>query len=115
MKMLKEAGLNPGLLYGKGGGGGVTGSQGGGAAASGNAPAPQMMPNMDIGNSLRTATEIILAKAQARKTNAEANIIESYGGKKAEAGIAKTIAETQNEVTKNKLIQIEADFFPFFC
>ena len=26
-----------------------------------------------------------------------------------EAGIAKTIAETRNEVTKNKLIQIESD------
>ena len=51
MKMLEEAGLNPSLLYGKGGSGGVTGSQGGGSAASGNAPAPQIMPNMDIGNS----------------------------------------------------------------
>ena len=109
MKMLEEAGLNPSLLYGKGGSGGVTGSQGGGSAASGNAPAPQQMPNMDIGNALRTATEVMLSKAQTRKLNAEANVIESYGTKQAEAGIAKTIAETQNEVTKNKLIQIEAD------
>ena len=109
MKMLEEAGLNPSLLYGKVGSGGVTGSQGGGSAASGNAPAPQQMPNMDIGNALRTATEVMLSKAQTRKLNAEANVIESYGTKQAEAGIAKTIAETQNEVTKNKLIQIESD------
>lgn len=109
MKMLQEAGLNPSLIYGKGGAGGVTGSQGGGSAASGNAPSPQMMPNMDIGNSVRTATEILLAKAQARKTNAEANVIETYGGKQAEAGISKIIAETQNEETKNKLMQIESD------
>ena len=109
MKMLEEAGLNPSLLYGKGGAGGVTGSQGGGSAAGGQAPQPQQMPNMDIGNSLRTATEIILAKAQARKTNAEANVIEEYGGKEAEAGIAKIIAETQNEQTKNRLMEIQAD------
>ena len=109
MKMLKDAGLNPGLLYSKGGSGGVTGSQGGGSAASGNAPAPQMMPNMDIGNSVRTATEILLAKAQARKTNAEAEVIETYGGKQAETSINKMIAETTNEQTKNKLMEIESD------
>ena len=109
MKMLKDAGLNPGLLYSKGGSGGVTGSQGGGSAASGNAPAPQMMPNMDIGNSVRTATEILLAKAQARKTNAEAEVIETYGGKQAETSINKLIAETTNEQTKNKLMEIESD------
>ena len=109
MKMLKDAGLNPGLLYAKGGSGGVTGSQGGGSASGGNAPAPQQMPNMDIGNSVRTATEILLAKAQARKTNAEANVIETYGGKQAETTIAKMIAETANEETKNKLMNIESD------
>ena len=44
MKMLKEAGLNPGLIYGQGGAGGsTTGSQGGGSASGGNAPAPQHM------------------------------------------------------------------------
>ena len=109
MKMLKDAGLNPGLLYAKGGSGGVTGSQGGGSASGGNAPAPQQMPNMDIGNSVRTASEILLAKAQARKTNAEANVIETYGGKQAETTIAKMIAETANEETKNKLMNIESD------
>ena len=35
--MLKEAGLNPGLMDGQAGSGGVTGSQAGGSAASGNA------------------------------------------------------------------------------
>ena len=68
-----------------------------------------MMPNMDIGNSLRTATEILLAKAQARKTNAEAEVIETYGSKQAETSINKMIAETTNEQTKTNLIQIESD------
>lgn len=109
MQMLKEAGLNPGLLYGKGGAGGVTGGQGGGSAASGNAPAPQMMPNMDIGNSVRTAAEIILAKAQARKTNAEANVIEGYGGGQAQSNINKTSAEAATEEQRRRLTEIQAD------
>lgn len=106
--MLKDAGLNPGLLYGNGGSGGVTGSQGGGSAASGNAPAPQPWP-LDIGQAAMMAAEITLMKAQAKKTEAEANVITNTGQKEAETRIAKMIAETTNEVTKNKLIQIETD------
>ena len=41
VEKLKEAGLNPALLYGNGGAGGVTGSQGGGNASGGSAPSPQ--------------------------------------------------------------------------
>jgi len=38
IEMMKEAGLNPALMYGSAGAGGQTGSQGGGAAAKGSAP-----------------------------------------------------------------------------
>jgi len=106
--MLKEAGLNPGLLYGNGGSGGVTGSQGGGSAASGNAPAPQPWP-LDIGQAAMMAAQITLMEAQAKKTEAEANVISNTGQKEAETRISKMIAETTNEETKNKLIQIETD------
>lgn len=106
--MLKEAGLNPGLLYGNGGSGGVTGSQGGGSAASGNAPAPQPWP-LDIGQAAMMAAQIKLMEAQAKKTENEANVIGTTGQKEAETRIAKMIAETTNEETKNKLIKIETD------
>lgn len=67
MKMMKEAGLNPGLMYGMSGGGGQsTGSQGGGSAQSGNAAAP-----MDIGASVQAG----LMLAQAKKLNAETDEI----------------------------------------
>ena len=108
MAMLKEAGMNPGLLYGNGGSGGVTGSQGGGQAASGNAPAPQPWP-LDIGNAIKMGAEIALMKAQAKKTEAEANVISNTGQKEAETRIQKMIAETTNEETKNRLIKIESD------
>ena len=106
--MLKEAGMNPGLLYGNGGSGGVTGSQGGGQAASGNAPAPQPWP-LDIGNAVKMGAEIALMKAQAKKTEAEATVISNTAQKEAETRIQKMIAETTNEETKNRLISIEAD------
>jgi hypothetical protein len=62
--MLKEAGLNPGLMYGQSGPGGVTGGQGGGSAASGSAAAP-----MDIGNSVQAG----LMAAQMRNLDADTN------------------------------------------
>jgi len=108
VEMLKEAGLNPGLLYAKGGAGGVTGSQGGGSASSGSAPAPQPPP-MEIGNALMMASQIALNKAQAKKVEAEANVIGSTGVKEAETRIAKMIQETTNEATKQRLIELEGD------
>lgn len=111
LSMLKEAGLNPALLYGQGGAGGsTTGSQGGGSAQGGsaqggNAPAPQPM---DLGNMLLGA-QMQLLKAQARKTEEEANVIETTGVKEAETRISKMIAETQNEYAKKGLTEIQAD------
>lgn len=69
MAMLKEAGLNPALLYGMSGGGGTTaGSQGGGSASGGQAGM------LDIGSALsasKLAAEIDLLKSQSDKTKAE--------------------------------------------
>lgn len=69
MEMLKEAGLNPGLLYGMSGGGGVTtGSQGGGGAAGGQATKGQ---SMDIGQMALLNANRELIKAQTEKVKAE--------------------------------------------
>ncbi len=48
MKLMKEAGLNPALMYGGAGSGGSTSAGSGGSAASGGAPAP-MNSVMEIG------------------------------------------------------------------
>jgi hypothetical protein len=69
VEQLKAAGLNPSLIYGKGGQGGVTGSQGGGSAASGNAAAAQLM---DL-NVWKNQAELDLLKSQARLNNVEAD------------------------------------------
>lgn len=69
MAMLKEAGLNPALLYGMSGGGGTTtGSQGGGSASGGQAGI------LDIGSALASAKlgkELKLLEAQAENVEAD--------------------------------------------
>ena len=62
---LKDAGLNPALMYGSAGQGGTTGSQGGGNATKAQAP---KAPVMDMSNMLMDKQGALL-DAQTRKTN----------------------------------------------
>jgi hypothetical protein len=71
MEMMKEAGLNPALMYGMSGGGGqTTGSQGGGSASGNSSHAP-----MDIGASVQAS----LAAAQVGKIVAETDLLKKKG------------------------------------
>ena len=70
MKELAAAGLNPSLIYGKGGAGGVTGGQGGGSAAGAQAPSTPFM-NIEALDFARRAKEIALLDAQTRNVNAD--------------------------------------------
>lgn len=107
--MLKEAGLNPALLYSKGGAGGVTGSQTGGSATGGSAPQTQAPHFMSISASLAQGAQIELMKAEANKANAEAENLRGVVREEAETRISKMIAETSNETLKSKLIGLETD------
>jgi len=98
--MLKDAGLNAGLMYGQSGPGGMTGSQGGGSAQSGNAAAP-----MDIGNSVQAglmAAQMRNLDADTEKKKQEANTSASIEGKNIKeldvmaADIAQKMANTKN-------------------
>lgn len=108
MKMIKEAGLNPALLYSKGGPGGTTGGQGGGSAASGQASQAQ---NMDISSIIQMKAiqaSIQAQEAQARKANAEAKVIEEYGGGRSEADIAATQAQKGKTEADTRLAEVNA-------
>jgi len=76
VKQMENAGLNPGLLYSKGGGGGTTqGAQAGnvtGQQTEGGKGNPGMGLEMGLMLS-KVAAEITLMKAQAKKTETEAN------------------------------------------
>jgi|GEM_PF-6306779 len=113
MEMMKEAGLNPGLMYGMSGGGGqTTGSQGGGSAQSGNAAAP-----MDIGNSVQAAlaaSQIKLSNSQANKNDVEADKIADVDTEKVRVDTNKIRSEieniaqqTKNEKEKEALLKIQ--------
>jgi len=106
--MLKKAGLNPALLYAKGGAGGTTGGQTGGSAASGSAAsgsAPRSQP-MDMTNIMAMRQMEASIKAQeagARKANAEAKVLEEYGGDRLGSGNKQQISYRNYERSSHDL------------
>lgn len=99
VKHMENAGLNIGLMYGKGGQGGTTSGVGGGSAS---APAGSMN-NINVGQAMQTQAEIELAKAQARKLNVEADELE---GKNARGIANQTIIELTGENLKQAGINL---------
>ena len=95
--MLKDAGLNPALMYGKGGMGGTTvGSQGGGSAsagsaAGGSAPGPNYM---DIVAASQIAADIKLKEAQARNLDVQSTKTEGIDTDIANATLKQTTTQT---------------------
>lgn len=97
VKMLEEAGLNVGLMYGMGGTGGATvGGSGGGA---GLAAAPQGNVGEDAITGLMAAAQLKAMDAQTKKTEAET--------KSVEANTEGT--EFQNELNNTITVQKMAD------
>jgi hypothetical protein len=95
VQQLKNAGLNPGLLYGKGGPGGTTGSQTGGSAAMGSVGQAPMIDIKAI-EYMKTFAEINLLKSQAKKNEAEAEY--TQGAKTAET---ESVTELNTANTAN--------------
>ena len=123
MAMLKEAGLNPGLLYGMSGGGGVTtGSQGGGSAASGSAPNVPSV-GMDIQNMMaaaQIASQIKLTNAQAKKVEEETENIAGVEREEGKTRIGLLIEQTKNEKAKTaltgvqtRIAELQESFMPY--
>jgi len=111
---MKEAGLNPALMYGGAGQGGQTGSQGGGSAGSGGAP---KAPVMDMSNMLM-GKQADLLDAQKRKTDAETEAIGGYRRGESEGKTVDYIASAKLKVTQREeaiirrdILQIDKDFF----
>jgi len=111
---MKEAGLNPALMYGSAGQGGQTGSQGGGSAGSGGAP---KAPVMDMSNMLM-GKQAELIDAQKRKTDAETVAIEGYKkgeseGKTEDYGASKDlkVSQRETEIIRAEILRLDRDFF----
>lgn len=95
LAMMKEAGLNPSLMYGQAGAGGGTVATGsGGSAQGGNAPAPQKMP-FDIGQ----IAQIALLDAQKKNIDADTE------NKKAEAEYTSGAQTDKTKREEEKIYQ----------
>jgi len=98
---MKEAGLNPALMYGSAGQGGTTGSQGGGSATKAQAP---KAPVMDMSNMLLDA-QIKAMEAKANSDNANAEATRGYQAKESGARTTESGARTRGiEESINKTI-----------
>lgn len=110
LKMMKEAGLSPGLMYGQSGGGGTTtGSQGGGSAASGNAP--QQMP-MELGamlQAVKLGSEIAVNRASAEKMGAETEKTKGVDTEKTVTEIANLTQGIQNQKAIMRLTEAQEE------
>lgn len=104
-KRLKEAGLNPALMYGIGGEGGSSVSSGGGAGANvqgvGNPGTQAVMMGLQAKS---IESQIALNNAQASKINAETEKTEADTGK-TKADTRVSIVNADNIVEATKLIK----------
>lgn len=104
---IKNAGLNPALMYGMGGGGGVSanGAQGQGVTQPTDRSVEMGLKQQGLGLQLASiASQIDLNKSQAEKNEAEANKIAGVDTRAQEANIDNLIAQTSNEKVKKGLI-----------
>ncbi len=108
VKMLQEAGMNPALLYGKGGSGGVTGSQGGGSAAMGHAPSLGMLNFPSLIDAAKLKSEIKVNESIANKNNADAGLAGARE-KESIASLGEIAANISNKEAQTELLQIEKD------
>lgn len=107
IKMMKEAGLSPGLIYGQGGSGGST--AGAGQASGVGLPNDNSvavgLQAQEMGLQLANiASQIKLNESQANKNNADAEKTAGVDTELQQATIDNLIAQTSNEKVKKGLI-----------
>lgn len=104
---IKNAGLNPALMYGMGGGGGVSanGAQGQGVTQPTDRSVEMKLKQQGLGLQLASiASQVALNKSQAEKNKVEANKIAGVDTDVQKATIDNLIAQTSNEKVKKGLI-----------
>ena len=106
-KHIKNAGLNPALMYGMGGGGGVSanGAQGQGVTQPTDRSVEMKLKQQGLGLQLASiASQVALNKSQAEKNKVEADKIAGVDTEVQKATIDNLIAQTSNEKVKKGLI-----------
>lgn len=109
LKMYREAGLSPGLMYSNG----VASGMGGVSAPMGQGAGGQHGQPMNIGSAMEYATmlsQIDLNKAQARKLNAEANVTEETGINEANARIGDLLQSAGLKASQKELTDLNTSY-----
>ena len=112
-KHMKNAGLNPALMYGMGGGGGVSasGAQGQGVTQPTDRSVEMGLKQQGLGLQLASiASQVELNKSQAEKNKAEADKIAGVDTDVQKATMDNIIAQTSNEKIKKGLIYADTRF-----
>ena len=110
---MKNAGLNPALMYGMGGGGGVSasGAQGQGVTQPTDRSVEMGLKQQGLGLQLASiASQVELNKSQAEKNKAEADKIAGVDTEVQKATMDNIIAQTSNEKIKKGLIYADTRF-----
>lgn len=110
---IKNAGLNPALMYGMGGGGGVSanGAQGQGVTQPTDRSVEMGLKQQGLGLQLASiASQVELNKSQAEKNKAEADKIAGVDTDVQKATMENIIAQTSNEKIKKGLIYADTRF-----
>lgn len=110
---MKNAGLNPALIYGIGGGGGVSasGAQGQGVTQPTDRSVEMGLKQQGLGLQLASiASQVELNKSQAEKNKAEADKIAGVDTDVQKATMENIIAQTSNEKIKKGLIYADTRF-----
>lgn len=109
VELMKEAGLNVGLMYDKGGHSGTTSVPSGGGASGGNAGMPHYM-------GIEAITQMKLANSQVKLNEAQANKLNVDAAKTGGADTEKTYTEIaslkqgiENQEAVKKLTAIETE------
>ncbi|AXL15659.1 DNA pilot protein [Microviridae sp.] len=109
MKMMQEAGLNPGLMYGSAGAGGTTSAGSGGSAPGGSVQQGNPMEMGLINQSRLMNAQVKNVEAQTNKTNVEADKLAGVDTKEAEARILNLTQGVKNMEAQESLTKVQED------
>lgn len=111
-EQLKEAGLNPGLMYGMSGGGGQTVGSAAGNVSGGTAPSGGREVQDMMGMGLMNAQKQLI-EAQANNLNADTENKRGAERENTQASTGKLIQETDNARTQQKLMKVQTEIAEF--
>lgn len=110
VKHMKEAGLNPALMYGMGGQGGATTGGGSGAMPTGGMAESGSQQTQSMMDMAMMAAQTKVLESQARKNEVEATKIEGVDTKNVETQTTDLLQGIENKKVQNELMKLEKEW-----